>query len=83
MKTKVTILGQEPESKKLKPIEFTHAIGIVKKNPAIQYPCNPSQWNNIKLIGKCDDLDIFLCWDDNDEKQKYIYYGHFNDGIVE
>ena len=82
MKTKVTILGQEPESKKLKPIEFIYHINTETGN--LETPSRPSSWENIKLISKkTEGLDIMIAWDDGDSSKHCLFLGRFNDGIVE
>jgi len=81
--TKVTKLNEPSLENKTKLIEFKYAINVEGlKITAVTTCCAPSQWNNIKLLGKCEGLDVMLCWDDDNES-KYIYYGWFNDGIAE
>jgi hypothetical protein len=79
--TKVIILGQEPEKKELKPIEFklkldsnhgfTASFGSQKK------------WENIELICKnySTQYDLMFAFDFN-RQHGVLYLGHFNDGIV-
>lgn len=82
--TKVIILGQEPEQKKKKSIEFVkqvdHGLDIV--NPRY----SPNQFENIELIAReWDDgglLDLIFAYD-NDRNEGYLFLGHFNDGVVE
>lgn len=84
MKTKVTILGQEPEEKKLKPIEFKYYLHGLKM-VEISYEQKPPFWDNIVLLRKNYDhseLDLMYAYK---EEQYYrcLFLGHFNDGIVE
>lgn len=78
--TKVTVLGQEPEQKKLKPIEFTHVLNSKKE---FEDGClAPNDWENIELIYRDGLFDVMFAYD-NDRNNGNLYLGHFNDGVVE
>lgn len=85
--TKVIIQGKQlNEKKELKPIEFVHEI-IERKIKIGIYNASarPSEWKNIELISKgIDDnfYDIMYCYN-NDKSTGILYFGHFNDGVVE
>jgi hypothetical protein len=80
--TKVIILGEQPEKKELKPIEFKLQFTDNKA------PCSPThtpnQWENVELISKryADGLDLMYAYDNNRNDGR-VYLGHFNDGVIE
>ena len=80
--TKVIILGEQPDKKKLKPIEFKLQFTDNKE------PClpthTPNQWENIELISKryADGLDFMFAYKKGERERGVLYLGHFNDGIV-
>jgi hypothetical protein len=80
--TKVIILGEQPESKELKPIEF---LSYIDENFNFISNCSkPDAWKNIELIRRgysIEGLDLMYAYDD-DREQGLLYLGHFNDGIV-
>jgi hypothetical protein len=79
--TKVIILGEQPEKKELKPIEF---VKYLDSDSAFDYKCaEPKQWKNIELISKnyFDKYDLMFAYDEN-RSGGILYLGHFNDGIV-
>jgi hypothetical protein len=82
--TKVIILGQEPEQKKTKRIEFVELIDHSKQFTAPRY--TPKDFKNIELVAKNWDvdeiLDLMFAYD-SDRNVGYLYLGHFNDGVVE
>lgn len=86
MKTKVTVLGEEPKEKKLKPIELEgclmHGCERVNYDSFGKDFLNPSNYKEIILVKRNYGLkDVFLCKKhDGDE---VIMFGHFNDGVVE
>lgn len=85
--TKVIVLGNQPkEEKKLKPIEFVYAIIESKGKPRIDKTrSTPSMWNNIELLSKSQSIDYYdsmFAYDD-DTSMGIIFFGHFNDGVVE
>jgi len=79
--TKVIILGEQPEKKELKPIEFLKYLGYYLEFNSI---CSkPKDFKNIELIcknyfNKCDLMFAF----DEDRNNGVLYLGHFNDGVV-
>lgn len=83
--TKVTILGEEPQKKELKKIEFVRCLyntcDEVKKCCVVE----PNKYKNIELIVKKHEdnhtLDIMLAYD-KDRDNGILYFGHFNDGVV-
>ena len=79
--TKVIILGEQPEKKDLKPIEFKWQF-IENSNP-IPATHEPNEWLNIELICRCycDELDLMYAYDKNRNEGR-VYLGHFNDGVV-
>ena len=84
--TKVTIIGSEPkEQKKLKPIEFVRCDEGLKRKGRVKPEFKPKDFDNIELISESNSLehyDIMFAFDDN-RSGGFIYYGHFNDGVVE
>lgn len=82
MATKVIILVEQPENKPLKPIEFVKSINadISFSNAVI----NPASWDNIELICKdySSGYDLMFAYN-KDRNEGILYFGHFNDGVVE
>jgi hypothetical protein len=79
--TKVIILGEQPEKKELKPIEFELQL---TENSAPRFACHyPKDWENVELICRnyFQALDLMYAYD-NDRNKGTVYLGHFNDGIV-
>jgi len=82
--TKVIILGQEPEKKKGKPIEFVKRINMTGKD--VRSVNEPSQWENVEVTCfnyQGSGYDLFFAYDGKDRKLGVAYLGHYNDGIVE
>lgn len=86
MKTKVTVLGEEPKEKELKPIEF-HGC-LVKGCDSVNYDSfdkdfvTPSNYKEIILIKRdYGPKDVSLCKKHNGDE--VIMFGKFNDGVVE
>lgn len=79
--TKVIILGEQPEKKELKPIEFNLQFTGHRAAHAVTH--KPNQWENIELICRdyCGGMDLMFAYDD-DRNQGRVYLGHFNDGVV-
>lgn len=80
--TKVIILGQEPENKELKPIQFVYFFYI--HHGVGETGVKPKSYENIELI--CKDFegygfDLMFAYNE-DRNQGILYLGHFNDGIV-
>jgi hypothetical protein len=80
--TKVIILGEQPEKKELKPIEFVKYLDddLISYIPST----SPSDFENIELICKNyrgENIDLFFVYND-DRRKGLLYLGHFNDGIV-
>ncbi len=79
--TKVTILGEEPKEKKLKPIEFKLECfeKVFSKEPL----CTPDGWDNIELVALdfIENYDLMFAYDKS-RCGGCLYLGHFNDGIV-
>jgi hypothetical protein len=81
--TKVIILGEQPEKKELKPIDFVKAL---RPNLEVYDIANTKQikWDNIELICRNygqDSLDLMFGYD-VDRHWGVLYLGHFNDGVV-
>jgi hypothetical protein len=79
--TKVIILGEQPEKKELKPIEF---VKWLDSDSAFNDRCaKPKQCKNIELISKnyFDKYDLMFAFDE-DRSNGILYLGHFNDGII-
>jgi hypothetical protein len=80
--TKVIILGEQPEKKDLKPIQFVKYM-----NSELKINSDPSKsklWKNIELICRnysSEGLDLMFAYDYN-RSGGVLYLGHFNDGIV-
>lgn len=84
--TKVTILGEQPQKPKKKPIEFKKILNselVIKNIDSRDYPKN---FNNIELISKkyAKGLDLMFAYKDdrNSFYDAVLCLGHFNDGIV-
>jgi len=88
MKTKVTILGQEPTTEQKKPIEFVYQIDIESNEiPEVKTPIfTPSDYENIMLLKRkySGGLDLMMAWDNRNENlpSRGLFTGHFNDGVV-
>jgi len=79
--TKVIILGQEPEKKELKPIEF---VKYLDYHLEFNSNCSkPQRFKNIELICRnyFKGYDLMFAFGE-DRNQGVLYLGHFNDGIV-
>ena len=79
--TKVIILGQEPEKKELKPIEFVKYLDYHFK---FDSNCSkPQRFKNIELICRnyFKGYDLMFAFGE-DRNQGILYLGHFNDGII-
>lgn len=77
--TKVSVFGQETEKEKGKPIELMEIITSTKSF----FPDN-QKWDNLQLFEKGYfgySGDLILAWDN--DGQKGVYLGHWNDGFVE
>jgi hypothetical protein len=80
--TKVIILGQEPEKKELKPIQFVYFFSF--QHGAEETGVKPKSYENIELI--CKDFagfgfDLIFAYNE-DRNQGVLYLGRFNDGII-
>ena len=82
--TKVTILGQEPNEKELKKIEFKAYImnRSLDFNIDISERDEPRLLKEIKLLPKpsINKFDLMLCV--RQDNSEFYMLGHFNDGIV-
>lgn len=83
--TKVTILGEEPQETKKKPIEFIRLL-----EDGGDFNKNPEGWQNILLLEKNykNNMDLMYVYDngmgsDGSRKHSVLVLGHFNDGVVE
>lgn len=81
--TKVIILGNEPEKKKRKPIEFVKTLsndGTISDATRM-----PKSWKNIEviLLNPVKGFDMFFAYDDGYRNWGCLYLGHYNDGIVD
>jgi len=81
--TKVIILGQEPEKKKGKPIEFVTFLDNTLEMENAE--SKPIRWDNIEVISfdYIGNFDLFFAYLEGDRKNGVLYLGHYNDGIVE
>jgi len=82
--TKCIVLGEEPEVRMLKPIEFKYSfLSNLERKEAKR---SPSQFENIELICRQYStngiFDLMFAFDE-DRKYGIIYLGHWNDGVVE
>ena len=79
--TKVIILGQEPEKKELKPIEFK--LKLDSNHGFTSCFGSPKKWENIELICKnySTQYDLMFAFDSN-RQYGMLYLGHFNDGVA-
>ena len=79
--TKVIIIGEQPEKKELKPIEF---VKYLDYHLEFSSGCSsPKKWENIELICKnyFNKYDLMFAFDE-DRNNGVLYLGHFNDGVV-
>lgn len=83
--TKVSVFGQQPtETKELKRIEFVkylHPDGELQDSHECQ---KPKHWHNLQLFNKGthSKYDTIIAWDEDEDHQKAIFLGHWNDGVV-
>jgi preprotein translocase subunit SecE len=81
---KLSDLCKEPAPlQKRKPIEFTHMFNedIKKVTPTTR----PSDWDYVVLvITFADGMSVMKAWDDNGiGRDGQLFYGYWNDGVVE
>jgi len=87
MKTKVTILGEEPQKKELKKIEFVKilmsSLKVEETEKEPEHYHLPFEWANIILLHKNygGGLDLMFAKSD-DINDGCLFLGHFNDGVV-
>lgn len=74
--TKVTVIGQQPEKKK---IEFVKLLGV---DGWEGFGSTPNNWDNIVLLSRLGDYDTMFAYNDSNPIDGCIYLGHFNDGVV-
>ena len=81
--TKVIILGEQPEKKELKPIEFEKVLSFDISFKFTTAYITPERWENIELICKNyqNTCDLMFAYDDN-RHEGILFLGHFNDGVV-
>jgi hypothetical protein len=80
--TNVIIIGEQPEKKELKPIQFVKYMNFELKINSD--PSEPKLWKNIELICRnysSQPFDLMFAYDDN-RIGGVLYLGHFNDGVV-
>jgi hypothetical protein len=85
--TKVTILGEEPQKKELKKIEFVKGITARINDDARVFTSllHPNDYESITVVkaGGEDFYDLFICESGKAPSgYKHYYLGHFNDGVV-
>lgn len=87
MKTKVTILGDQPTKTEPKKIEFKHYWN--KQNELVSVDDGSNLiWHFIELIStnyRGTGFDLIFCYDEghrNNKTGNCIFLGHFNDGVV-
>lgn len=87
MPTKCIVIGQEnAEPKKLKPIEFVKkTTGHLKESKLLKADWPPSSYANIELISKSLDPNFYdtMFAYNRSREAGMIYYGYWNDGVVE
>jgi len=70
---------------KHKIIELVKYVNDLIKNPSIYNPCfTIKSYDCVALVYKSNQncyFDIILCWD-YDSKDKTLFLGHWNDGVV-
>ena len=86
MATKCTIIGDQPQETKKKPIEFVKWIDRDIDDVSVEETTNqPNQFHNIELI--CRSIggryDIMFAYFDDARSTGCLYLGHWNDGFVE
>ena len=79
--TKVIILGEAIPEQAKKPIEF---IKFLTNGIPVNTEGKAKEWKNIELISLKYDgrLDLMYAYNNN-RNQGVLYFGHFNDGVVE
>lgn len=98
MKTKVTILGEQPTKTEPKKIEVVkimndkegewmdfNLLDPKKSSDATEIsPFKLDKWDNVTLIKKnfSGDLDLIIMWGLNGSDSFNYFLGHFNDGVV-
>jgi len=80
--TKITIIGEEPQKKELKPIKLISFI----RNCGTQFAktkTKPKDFTEIKVIAvQSHDFDCICFCTFREGGDMYIYTANFNDGIV-
>lgn len=79
--TKVTVFGQEEgKGKEKKPIEFVHYLNDLGLHNTTH---KPSLYTDVCLLGEAafSSLDLIMAW--NNQGDKFLYIGHWNDGVVD
>lgn len=78
--TNISVFGEQNEQKKREAIEL---VWFLNKGGRMKAIASPDSWDHICLLGADakTDFDLIMAWDDDDD-YKYIYLGHWNDGIV-
>jgi hypothetical protein len=80
--TKVIILGEQPEKKELKPIEFVKYL--TNDNDILNAYSTPDSYANIELICRNynhNKHDLMFAFNEH-RNGGCLYLGYFNDGIV-
>lgn len=81
--TKVIILGQEPENKELKPIEFVRTLDVVGNG--VITATKAKDCKEIVLLArnyKNTEMDLFFIPSFFNSNENQLYLGHFNDGVI-
>jgi hypothetical protein len=81
--TKVIILGEQPESKELKPIQFVKYFSM--DNSILNSFNAPELYANVELICRNynhNKHDLMFAFNEH-RNEGVLYLGYFNDGVVE
>ena len=81
--TKVTILGEQPEKKELKPIEFVKTLEVAGNG--VITATKAKDCKEIVLLArnyKNTEMDLFFIPSFYTSNENQLYLGHFNDGVV-
>ena len=86
MPTKAIVVGQNKIPDKLKPIQFDFVLADHHLNTAKLFP---NDYQFVELISKDYSLlngfvyDIIFAYDDENTRKGTLYFGKWNDGIVQ
>ena len=77
---------KEEHNKVLKPIKLVKYINNRVDVVGFSTAVNLTEWDFVMLICKGhnkDFYDVIMCWDSDNMDDKSLYFGFWNDGVVE